>query len=294
MTSAELIQKVLAAKSYRQIFDNLNEMEDLFIEYIKLVHPDSCSDAGAHEASAKLNAMRDEIIKGFSFTDDAGTVEYVPLTHSTIFKGHIPLFEASLLYLGELEGRSPHFDKYLPFATPTLNASDGLKVIFENDALPLSMLPKPLPQEHVNWIVSRILELATWFHQEGYVHAGFTPDSIWVNPRTHGIICPTFYHMQKIGERLTTISAKYKGFYPTSVFTDKIADPNIDIEMIKRIAAYLLGDVSGNGSVLRKTHNVDYVNFILNYDSNSSFDVYEKYRALLAKNFPKQFIPLEV
>lgn len=141
----------------------------------------------------------------------------------------------------------------------------------------------------MNWIYSRILEFAGWINQTGYVHAGFTPDSIYTVPETHGIQVISFYHMTKIDDKLKTISGKYAPLYPASVFKNKNAYPGIDIDLAKKIAITLLGDKSGAGTRLRASHNSSLINYLQTLDSDP-IESYYKYRKLLDANFKKEFV----
>ena len=49
--------------------------------------------------------------------------------------------------------------------------------------------------------------------------------------------------------------------YPDHVKIDKLAKADIDIELCKRTAIYLLGDKSGIGNILRKTHSIPFLDF---------------------------------
>jgi hypothetical protein len=82
-------------------------------------------------------------------------------------------------------------------------------------------------------------------------------------------------------------------WYPTVLFTQKIATPDIDLELSKKIALYLLGDKSAAGTKLKmdKTINKEVLNFLLTKHQNHK-DEFVQYRELLAKNFKKKFYPL--
>ena len=124
--------------------------------------------------------------------------------------------------------------------------------------------------------------------QEGYVHCGINPESVFIVPETHGIIITSFYHLSLDDGRLRTISAKYQNWYPTEIFKEKRAKSIIDLELCKRTAAYLLGDKSGLGIKLKKTHNKDFINFLLNSHSNA-FECYQAYRKMLKRNFEEKY-----
>ena len=124
---------------------------------------------------------------------------------------------------------------------------------------------------------------------------GLNPTTVFVVPETHGIIIISFYHMGTLGKKAETISAKYKMWYPTTLFTKKIATQDIDLELCKKIALYLLGDRSAAGTKLKKDKDVnqDVLTFLLTKHENHK-DEFVQYRELLAKNFEKKFYLLNL
>ena len=181
-----------------------------------------------------------------------------------------------------------NFHRYLPvdmyFNTEVLKATTMQRT------MPLTHLN--LPQHHVLWILSRMLEVTAWFAQIGYVHGGINPESIWLAPEAHGINLGSFYHLTAVNSRLKTISAKYKNWYPTEIFKTKKATTTIDLELCKRTATYLLGDKSGVGISLKKTHHPALVDFLLN-THDDAYKCYDAYRKLLKKNFKRKFHRLD-
>ena len=103
----------------------------------------------------------------------------------------------------------------------------------------------------------------------------------------------SFYHMTELNKRMTTASGKWLYMYPDHVKTDKIAKADIDIELCKRTAVWLLGDKSGIGTSLRKTHSLPFLDFISKRHTDP-IEAFFDYREMLSKNFEKKFIPLNI
>lgn len=284
------IAAILKAKKLEDILDTSN-MKSEFDALIKLVHPDRCSLPQAHEASSKLITLRDAFEKGTAYTDDIG--RYHTNGYFAEFSGDKDFLKRSLDNYRRLkslkDSSSLHFHRYLPETMET--QGDILRITFPHRAVPLYSLQ--LPQEHVNWILSRMLECIAWFSQIGYVHAGITPESVFVVPETHGIIFTSFYHLTEMDRPLRTISAKYSHWYPACTFDDKMAVPLIDIELAKKTAINLMGDPSGSGVRLKKTHNNEFLDFVIRQHEDA-YDAFKQYRALLDKLFEKKFYPLDI
>lgn len=282
-----LIQKIRSAQSLLGLFPTGN-IKKQYREAVKQLHPDLCTEPMAEEALIRLNELRLKHEKGIVITDDAGSVW--TQRKEAIFRGELDLLNNSYQNYQRLKHlksqAAQHFQLYLP---ERMVMTDVLSVEFPFRALPLHSLE--LPQEHVNWVLSRLLELVAWFAQEGFVHGGINPRSIFILPETHGIALTSFYHMKRVGGRLSTISAAYRNWYPKTVFSDKRASTLIDLECCKRTAAYLLGDKSGAGVKLKKTHLGAYIDFLLDRHENA-YTCYDEYRKLLAAHFEARFVPL--
>lgn len=293
MTDSELIEKLLTSENYIYIFPKLDSWKDEYNNYAHLIHPDKCKHPKASEAMIKLNKFKDELELGKKHKDDAGIISYTHLGFEII--GNKDLLRKSFqnysLLLLLKDKASENFKRYIPVSGDIISENE-YKYDFSRRAVPISSLEN-LKQEHVNWILSRLLEFSAWINQIGYCHAGLNPDSVYIVPENHGIIVTSFYHFTKLDKKLTTVSGKYSHFYPSNVFENKIATSNIDIELSKKIAIYLLGDKSGTGNKLRKTHNTEILDFIKK-QHHDTHECYRQYRELLKKHFKSQFIELNI
>jgi hypothetical protein len=294
MTDIQLIDNVLNSKKPSDIFQD--NWKKTYINYSKILHPDYNSNPKAAEAMSRINQYKDLIENGTVLTDESGDFKVfdkkivfnITDTNRELIRKS---FENFKILKSKKDGTSINFHKYLPESMKINN--DLLIVEFKDSSIPLTGLK--LPQEHVNWIMSRMMEVSLWFRNLGYSHIGMNPTTVFVVPETHGIIITSFYHMTPLDEKATTISAKYKMWYPTTLFSQKIATPDIDLELCKKIAIYLLGDKSAGGTALKRDKDVnqEMLTFLLTKHQNE-FGDYEKYRALLKKNFEKKFYTLDI
>lgn len=286
-----LIEKINAATKIEDVISIANFKSE-FNAIMKEIHPDKCSLAGASEAAAKMNIWKDLHENGKTYKDDAGSyktngywAEFITPSKSLNWSiENYRLFK-------QLKNKSDeHFKKYLP-GEGKLSADGTFRFVFDKRAIPISGLT--LPQEHVNWILNRLLEYCAYLSEIGFSHCGLNPESVFIIPENHGIQICSFYHLTKIGNKIGTISGKYSNWYPQEVFSTKTATPIIDIECSMKIAAYLLGDPSGSGIKFRKTHNEDFINFIIS-QHDTAYQTLMSYKDLLAKNFKKQFHSLTI
>ncbi len=295
MTDFELIDKLVKSTKPSDIFIG-DDWKKLYHSYCKLIHPDYNPNSKAAEAMAKMNFYKDVLENGLQFIDEAGPFR--------VFEKHIEypvtddnrkLIKKSVDNYNFLKSKhdkaSESFHRYLPESM--LLEKDKLTINLKDRSIPLT--GRKLEQIHVNWLFSRMFEISLWLRQIDRVHMGLNPTTVFVVPETHGIIIISFYHMSIINKKAETISAKYKMWYPTDLFIRKIATADVDLELCKKIALYLLGDKSAAGTKLKMDKDVNQVvlNFLLTKHQNTP-EEYKQYRELLAKNFEKKYYPLDL
>lgn len=295
MTDIELIDKVLKSKKPSDVF--VGDWKSEYPRYSKLIHPDVCSHPKASDAMAIINGYKNRLMSGDKFTDETGGFRvFEKRIEYSITDSNRTLINTSLENYKKLKSRgdraSLNFHRYMPHDMVIIN--NKLVIELSDRAVPLTL--QTLEQVHVNWIFSRIFEYILWLREIGYSHLGLNPTTVFVVPETHGIIVINYYHMTQLGTKVNTISAKYKNWYPTTLFKEKIATPDIDLELAKKIAIYLLGDRSAGGTKLKmdkKNVNQKILNFLLTKHENK-LDEYTKYRELLKNNFESKFYLLNL
>jgi serine/threonine protein kinase len=290
MNAQTLIDKLKIATYLAEVLEP-PDFHKQFREAARALHPDLCALPEAASAFSRLVDLKDHYEKGQDFIDDAGKVE---ARHLRVrFQGEAELLDTSwhnFQRLKKLPGKAAqHFFKYLP-ASGSRGKND-LNFNFPQRSVPLSGLV--LPEGQVAWILSRLLEVSAWLAQEGLVHGGINPESVLVVPETHGLILTSFYHLSLRGQKMKSVSGRYKHWYPDELFAHKTADSFIDLECCKRLAVYLLGDPSGSGVKLKKTVNPALMKFLLDRHVEA-YTCYDQYRQMLSKHFPKKYIPLHL
>ena len=281
MSPETLIQKILSTSQASSIFHRAHFRKD-YIRILKTLHPDICPLPQAGEALAKLHAWKAAMDAGIP--DDAGHIHMAD-EHTFVIKGEKALLQYSLEQYQALlqlkDEASLHFRRYLPEAMYW--EGDALHVRTKEKALSLYELH--LPEYHVTWLTSRMLELAAWLHQSGYVHAALLPD---------GIVCLTFYHLRHKNSMLRTLSGRYAHWYPPDVFKEKRALPSIDLSLLQKTALYVLGDLSGSGVKLKKDCNEAFIDFLIQ-SHDEAYTTFDRYRKLLETLFGKpRFYALEI
>ncbi len=283
MKISELLIKILSSNSIKELIDT-NNYDSECKNIIRQIHPDKCKLQNANDAFIKFMELKKLFDKGFSFDDDSG--EVVIKENMVYFKGDETLIAKSVSNYEKIyHMANDNFKQYLP------NKFSGKEMDLVDNYTSLKNVI--LPEEHVRWVLSRLMEFSAYLSQLGFTHAGLTIDSFLVNPKNHGIKIISFYHLKPINSRLETISAKYRLMYPTSVFKDKIAEQKIDTELAKRTACFLLGDSSGIGVKLKKNVSAPLMEFLLK-TNNDSIDAFLEYKKILKDNYENKFHDLKL
>ena len=301
MDVSTLIPKILTANTISEILD-ISNLDAEFKKARRIIHPDICSHVDAETAFKKLYELNDEWLNGKTYEDESG--KYKSNGYVVKFEGDKKLLKLSLENYNKLKAarkkdfHHEYLHKYMP-KSMKFNG-DVLEVELHARAVPLSELILKYPevdQKHVNWILSRMLEFAALCNQAGYAHMGINLDSIFIIPKDddygHGIQVVSFYHVAAHHTPAKTICGKYKGWYPASLFKDKVPSAMVDMELAKKTAIYLLGDKSGSGVKFRKTHNKPFMDFVIQQHTDI-VTAFKQYRDMLSANFEKKFYTLDI
>lgn len=295
MTDTQLIERVLKSIKPSDVFGD--DWKKDYLRYSKLIHPDTCNHPKASDAMAVINDYKDLIVNGRLYADDCGAFKlFEDRIEYEITDANRVLLRKSFENFKKLvalkDPASKHFRKYLQDSMVWTSTKLTIKLTHRT----VLLTHNKIEQVHVNWIFSRMFEFVLWLRQIGFSHMGLNPTSIGVIPETHGIVILSFYHLTPLYKKASTISAKYKMWYPSTLFTKKKAEHDVDLELCKKIAIYLLGDRSAAGTKLKREKDVnqDVLTFLITKHDNTTED-YELYREILRKNFDtKKFYELKL
>lgn len=293
MDAQVLISKINSANKIEDIIE-MTDFKKLYMKIMGLIHPDVCQLPGANEAAQKMNDWRTVYEVGKSYQDDINwfvTNNYWVRFNSDCEDSKFINWsvENYRLFMQFKEESDKFFQQYLPKSCK-LNEKI-YEYSFEKRSIPLTELT--LPEEHVRWILNRMIEYSSYLFQKGFSHCGLNPESVFIAPQNHGIQIVSFYHLTILGNKMGTISAKYKHWYPQSVFTTKVCTPDIDIECVKKIAIYLLGDKSGVGVKLKGKVSDAFLSFLQSTHKNP-MECLSEYRELIQAKYPRQFYSLTI
>lgn len=291
MEAEALIAKILSAKVPREILTPEEYKKD-FRRLAQIIHPDHCSLPNAKDAFDKLNNFKEIFENGITFTDGVCSINVKG--NEVVYEGDIDLLKTSYKnykILKAIADKSKStFARYMPIKGEIMDGK--LYFTTEEDAIVVSS--QTLIEEHVRWILRRLLSYAAWLEKEGFVHAGINPESFCI-ARNHGIYITSFYHVTKAQGKLKTVSGKYLSWYNPTALKEKIAVNSIDLTLLKKSAIYLLGDKTGVGTPLKRKGKVheQLIEYLLKFEDNV-FKSFDSYNELVEKVFGVNYHELKM
>jgi hypothetical protein len=294
MNSQEAIQKISTSVKIEQLIDDMSLFDEQIKKYLMQVHPDKCSLPGAKDAFIKINQFRTEYKDGFTYQDDVGTITTNRYWVKIEDHKKTGVLDLSLNnYLTLMNSKEPAAEMMRKMNLPrSMKMQNGiLEMELSGRAIPLKDITT-MEQKHLNWLFSRLLDFCACLHASGYVHAGLTPESIYVDPQMHGIYVTSFYHMHRLGQPIKSASGLRYQWYPkeSTLTGEKIKQgTSIDTEMAKKCLIWAAGDKTGSGTMLRKTLQPTFVDMLMSHDEDS-IDLRKRYREWVEKTFERKFV----
>jgi len=245
-------------------------------------HPDHCRDPKAGEVFAKLVSLRDAA-RGASrqpaaqeaFTTKEGkrkAMRYLT-RHETdsgvLLVGRVSIgqiFEADLADIAEAELRTlagfkfadakmeVQMRKFLPQHKSRVDlAGGGVLITHERqpgDVLLADLLAGDgsLPPEHAAWLCSGLMNIAAWLTWAGMVHGAIGPDTVLVDPETHAVrLVAGWGFATASGTRPAMLPNRTLQIAPQMAVKGQVADPSLDLELIRRTTCEAMGTPSLSG-----------------------------------------------
>ena len=271
-------EDIINSVTYKEILGD-DITSDLYY-LIKKYHPDVNHSSKANDVIVKLTTYKDQIENGILFTDDISKENRYYCDKIIVRATDKDIARHSINKYNSLLGLNVNLDAYLPEEyVLTSNTEEKIVIKPRWRAIPLSSI-NGLPQKHINWIFSRILEFCAYMEKHSYIHFGINPSSVFICPENHGIQIVSFYHTIKKGENPKSLSGLYSSYYPRLTKHISSYGNSVDLELaihtIKSImAGYKYDDV--------------FMNFINQTSTESPMQYYLKYREMLTKNYNNEF-----
>ena len=108
--------------------------------------------------------------------------------------------------------------------------------------------PDGVPQEHMVWMLDRLLSVLGYLHINRVIHGNIEPGNIMVRPRDHNVyLIDYLFAVVDPGASRETIQGCTEGFAAPEVFQKKLPIPPMDIYALGKSMVFLLGgDIETN------------------------------------------------
>ncbi|MBL8793843.1 MAG: molecular chaperone DnaJ [Planctomycetia bacterium] len=138
-------------------------------------------------------------------------------------------------YLPELIESFPVRDR-IPKRVNVFRAQPGFRTLEQvHEQLPA------LDGRHLGWIFNRLLTVLGFIRRQGWVHGAVLPCHVLIHPEQHGLQLVGWGQGVPEGQRIRSLSARYRTWYPPEVFAKQAAGPATDLYLAARCIVYLAG-----------------------------------------------------
>jgi hypothetical protein len=241
----------------------------------KVWHPDRSRDLRAATVMAKLVELRDAALRRFVRvrvdTGLAGPYRFMRVArlHDCAF-GAILLGRETVVYkvdgafdrgIETAKAFAPRFaDAAMKAAIepflPTLRFEEATAEghVFAYRRRPDQILLRdliaaegPIDPRHVAWMITRLMNLAAWLDFAGWSHGDIGPDTLLVSPEVHSVaLTGPMLFLTRLGDRPRCLPARSLEAVPGMLDKRAVADPRVDLALIRLTAREALGDASGS------------------------------------------------
>jgi hypothetical protein len=198
--------------------------------------------------------------------------------------------------------------RYLPVIKDVFKTADNIIVMIDkpNDLIRMRDLVEHLggqiDPKHVAWMVSRMLNHASYLEVTKLSHNDFSLDTLFVCPEHHTIcILGGWWYATKVGEKLSALPQRTISNAPSDVIRKKMASVGIDAELVRLTGRELLGkrELLGNANgihLINGTIPGPMVNWLRLASRGSPVKDYTEWREkILMESFgPRKFVKMNV
>jgi hypothetical protein len=198
------------------------------------------------------------------------------------------------------------FSRYFPYsilASGILKATDGRQILTlakTEDVYPMRLVLEhfggKLPDRHVAWVMSRLLNISCYMNYSGVVHNGITVDNCFMSPSLHSVLLlGGWWYATELGKPMIGIPAEVFEVMSVAAKARRISSNMTDLESIKQIGRVLLGQNNCRLLAASDLAPKPFTDFLISGSKESSIEEFKKWsKALDAAYGKRQFVPLDV
>lgn len=150
---------------------------------------------------------------------------------------------------------------------------------------------------HAAWMISRFHNFSCYLDWAGLTHNGLATDTCFISPQDHSVnFLGGWWYAAKTGAKLKALPAKTVAIVPPKLFDKPIANPEVDLSLIRAVGREILGDATGMSLIGNKSVPKDmtaWVNGVSSGNAQDDFRIWSK--TILAKSFGvRRFVEMKL
>ncbi|WP_095201954.1 J domain-containing protein [Mesorhizobium carmichaelinearum] len=286
-------------KRAAQIFAHLTSLREAALRIVQSARP-TLRERTYHAAGAKTCRMR-------FYSEQPG-----PLGDVLVGRSHV-VYEAPEAFGDIVEAEAANI-RSLAFAGPEMAAEmkrflPAFDRVVARSGIKASVLDKPrdavllgdllrymggrLEPVHVAWIVSGMLNLASYLHWRGLAHCAIACETVFVDPQSHAVmLIGGWGFATHYGARPAAIPERTAAAIPRLMLKGELASPDIDLGLIRATACDLLATPGGGGLVLAPDIPSAMRDWLLLPPAQHAYEDYTRWQECLARSFGlRKFVP---
>lgn len=195
------------------------------------------------------------------------------------------------------------FEKYFPKVIDHYVTTDNRYIAVvekTEDVYPMELLLKStgnkIPDKHVAWMISRLMNIVCYFNYTGVVHNGIRQSNCYVSPKLHTIfVGGGWWYTTKTGQPMLGTSKDIFEVMPVSAKSTKTSSIVTDIESVKLLGRQLLGDQNCRTLAMSNLAPAAFIDFLVSGSDNDPLKEMTKWDNALESAYGKRhFIAWEV
>lgn len=327
MQNAAEILKMSAAQATILFPGNEREIKKRFHKLAMTWHPDRNSDPKSEDVLQKLVELKDVALRGGAKTPSLETLfktadgktfrlKYLKETVTDAGRTLIGTKTVSFVHgkdLGDIGQAEKERVENLEFANDAMRKQMGILLprVSKSEALKdgghVTVMRRPggsvllrdlinhhggqIPEKHVAWIVSGMMNIACYLEWAGFVHGAISPETLMVQPERHSMhLLGGWGFSTRIGKRPAALPGRTMEVYPRIIVKGQTATPEVDMTLIRSVALDCLGKTHGGQLLTEGTVPKPFANWISLPPASRATADYEAWMTALVESFgPRRF-----
>lgn len=237
---------------------------------------------------------------GKTFLCNTVVIYIIPLLYKHLFNNAVRVINGFQYAHDEMR---KEFSRYVPTDITTFETNDeelGIVVHKSSDLLllrdVLNHYNGQMPDRHVAWIISRLLNIVCYIEYNGITHNGISLDTFFISPPLHGgALLGGWWYSVPTGSKMIGTSQDILALMSPESQRNKISSIYTDLECVRSIGRELLGDKNGTRLLTMKAAPDPFIQWLRGTSLGNPKGTYKRWNEVLTESYgPRQFVALDI